>query len=140
MSFVILHSANPNSNSMRVVDRVSAETGALACHVESREIPSDPANRWIVVVPNYGDGEVQAVMETFLVNTRLPLHHFAVLELGNYYGFDEWGYGAADKIHRLLSSRGGRPFFSHLAMDTLPKMDWPTLDRWIAALKKELPQ
>ncbi len=138
MKISVLHSANPNSNSMRVVERIRDRIGISDFHVTAPQVPDDAEMAWIIVVPNYGDGEIQAVMETYLVATRLPFRRFAVVELGNYYGFDDWGYGAADKVRRLLESRGGRLFFSNLSMDSLPKMDWPTLDRWISALQSEI--
>lgn len=140
MSIAILHNANPNSNSMQVVERVRSKTDAKCFAITDPDLPDDPRHDWIIVVPNYGDGEIQAGVESFLVGTRVSFRRFSILELGNYYGFDEWGYGAADKIHRLLAERQGEQFFSHLSMDTLPKMDWTTLDRWIAALTAEVGQ
>ncbi|MBL8488358.1 MAG: flavodoxin-like domain-containing protein [Rhodocyclaceae bacterium] len=138
MNIAVLHSANPNSNSMRVAQHVRDRIGIPGFHVDDAEIPMEPETTWIIVVPNYGDGEIQAAMETFLVRTALPLRRFVVIELGNYYGFDDWGYGAADKVQRLLGNRGGQLVFTSLSMDSLPQLDWPTLDRWISALQLEV--
>lgn len=138
MKMAVLHSANPNSNSMRVVERVRARLGLADFHVGDPSIPDDSELAWIIVVPNYGDGEIQAAMENFLVGTHLRPGRFVVIELGNYYGFDDWGYGAADKVQRLLGARGGELVFTSLSMDSLPHLDWPTLDRWLSALQSEV--
>lgn len=134
MKTCLLHAANPASNTMKVVEFIQERTGASAYHVDDQTRPAGDGLRWVVVVPNYGDGEIQAVMENFIVEREYDIREFSVVELGNYYGMDDWAFGAAGKLARVLEARNARPFFSHLSLDTLPKIDWDTLGKWVAAM------
>ena len=46
--------------------------------------------------PTYGDEELQSDMEAFLLRCELNLSgkHFAICELGSYYGYEDFAFGA----------------------------------------------
>jgi flavodoxin len=80
----------------------------------------------------WGDGELQADMEDLLVRTPLRLNgkYYAICELGNYYGYDDFEFGATRIIRHHLELAGGRELVESFSMDSLPRKDWEGLKRW----------
>lgn len=83
-----------------------------------------------------GDQELQADMEAFFVRCapRLNGKPFAVCELGNYFGYDDFDFGAERILSHLLRQSGGCELIPPFCMDSFPGRDWDGLERWCALL------
>ena len=89
--------------------------------------------------PTYGNEELQLDMETFIINFKVDMSrkHYAICELGNYYGY-ETDFGAMKIIRYHLERLNGNELISPLSMDSLPKKDWKALATWCGKLNKSL--
>jgi flavodoxin len=83
--------------------------------------------------PTYGDEELQPDMEKFIRDFSLNLSgkHFVICELGNYYGYDDFSFGAMPILRRHLLGLGGQELCSPLSLDAMPRVEWNQLNRWI---------
>jgi flavodoxin len=77
----------------------------------------------IIVTSNYGDEELPLPMEQFLLKIKEKNKFFTIIELGNYYGYDEYNFGAQKIIKNYLQSLDLQEFFPSLSLDSFPKMD-----------------
>jgi flavodoxin len=96
----------------------------------------------IFMASTWGDGELQADMERFLVHTPLQMggKPYVICELGNYYGYDDFEFGAADIIKHFLDAAGGKELVEPFSMDSLPLKDWDTLARWCRLINAAVEQ
>lgn len=87
-----------------------------------------------------GDQELQADMEKFLLQNALKLSGkpYAVCELGNYFGYDDFEFGAECIISYFLRVGGGTELIPPFAMDTFPNRDWKGLARWCSILNEKV--
>jgi len=120
----------PGSNSAKIAAHVASR--ARLNLVDFFTQPGAPVPPCLIVVtPNHGDAEIQEDVEKFLVARGREVQRWVVLEIGNYYGFDDWSYGAREKIAAFLRKLGkGEEALPGAGIDTLPTIDWVTLDRW----------
>lgn len=83
--------------------------------------------------PTYGDGELQLDMEEFIQRFSINLcgKYFAICELGGYIGYETFSFGAADILSRCLIKQGAVELCMPLSLDSLPRVNWPHLFRWI---------
>lgn len=105
------------------------------------EPPSlDDVELLLFFCPTYGDEELQEDMERFLLSFRANLSgkFFVVCELGNYYGYDDFTFGAMKIIRARLIELGGAEFASPLSLDSLPKVHMAQLIRWVHYLNTRL--
>lgn len=87
--------------------------------------------KYILVASTWGDGELQEDMEHILVSDSLQsIKKVSLVELGNYYGYDDFSFGAAEIMEKFLLGKGVI-IEDILSIDSLPKIDWETLERWI---------
>ncbi len=88
----------------------------------------------------WGDGELQADMEDFLARHPLQLggKPYAICELGNYYGYDDFEYGAMRIMRHYLEQGGGTEFVEPFSMDSMPRKDWDGLERWCKLLNARM--
>lgn len=86
--------------------------------------------------PTYGDEELQDEMEAFLRSLHLDLSGkaFAICELGNYGGYDDFRFGALAILRRRLMELGAVELGTHLSLDSMPRLNWNHLDRWVQHL------
>jgi hypothetical protein len=120
----------PGSNSAKIAAHIAQRGGVeLVDFFTDRDAPVPQA--LVIVTPNHGDAEVQEDVEKFLVARGKEVQQWVVLEIGNYYGFDDWSYGARERI-ALFMKKNGKPdeALPGGGIDTLPLIDWATLDRW----------
>ena len=87
---------------------------------------------FLVFSPTYGDAELQPDMEQFIARFDLTLadKYYAICELGNYYGYDDFEFGAMKIIRYHLDKLRGNELINPLSMDSLPKKDWEALAAW----------
>lgn len=96
----------------------------------------EQADILIFMASTWGDGELQADMEEFLVGAplSLPGKPYAICELGNYYGYDDFEFGAQLIIRHHLESAGAIEWVEPFSMDSIPRKDWKGLERWAGML------
>ena len=92
---------------------------------------------FVFLTPTAGNEELAEPFERLFDREDLNFSHseYAVCELGNYYGYDLYEYGAAKTLRRLIEGRGGRQFHPMLSLDTLPLTDWELFDGWAESLR-----
>lgn len=141
---VLVLYASSHGKTRRVADRVAKgieRAATLAC-VTDLHNPQQLLDYNVIVVccPNYGDGEVQADMEAFLQTLDLDLHEqsVAVCELGNYFGYEGFSFGAMSIIRQELVSRGASELICPLSLDSVPRMSESQLQKWIDHLRGAL--
>jgi flavodoxin len=90
--------------------------------------------------PTYGDEELQDDFENFLVGFDLDLtgKQFVICELGNYYGYDDFSFGALHIIRRRLLELNGRELCEPLSLDSFPRTHWGHLSDWVNHLNEKL--
>lgn len=95
-------------------------------------IENSHASRLFLVASTWGDGELQDCMEGLFVRSTLitvPIDTY-IIELGNYYGYDDFEFGAL-KIMEVCASQLGLGIKSRISVDSLPRIDWDTFGRWV---------
>ena len=92
----------------------------------------------VFLASTWGDGELQIDMEDFFVRHRVDLSgkHYAICELGNYYGYDDFEFGALRIMQYQLQQWGGHEFVEPFCMDSLPRKDWGGFGRWCNLLNR----
>jgi flavodoxin len=92
----------------------------------------------LFLASTWGDAELQIDMEHFFARQRVDLcgKHFAICELGNYYGYDDFEFGALRIMQHQLEQWGGREFAEPFCMDSLPRKDWDGFARWCEMLNR----
>lgn len=84
--------------------------------------------------PTYGDEELHEDMETFLRSLEVDLSGrlFAICELGNYGGYDDFSFGALSILRRRMLELGAEELGTHLSLDSLPRLNEGQLRRWLS--------
>jgi flavodoxin len=91
----------------------------------------------ILVCPTYGDEELEADMENFLIKSNWNNHrgkYFTVCELGLYRGYLETCQGAGAIISNYLKSKGLLLHSNILSIDSIPLEDFSLIKKWSDAL------
>jgi flavodoxin len=91
---------------------------------------ADLSDLVIIFCPTYGDEELPLGMEDFLLELRVSPKKFVICELGNYYGYDNYQFGALKIIKGHLMGLGWEEFFKPLSLDSLPQVNWEALEKW----------
>jgi flavodoxin len=86
------------------------------------------------------DQELQDDMEDFLRTFDLNLtgNFFAICELGSYYGYDDFAFGALRLIRQHLLKLNGQELCEPLSLDSFPRVHWRHLLDWIDYLNGKL--
>ena len=94
----------------------------------------------LFLAPTYGDGELQEDMERFLskLDTDLDGIQYAICELGNYYGYDDFAHGAMPIIQAYLKPLNAAQMIPPASIDSLPQKDWRNLEAWCERLNSKL--
>lgn len=92
----------------------------------------------IVMASTWGDGELQVDMEEFFVRHQIALNGqpYTICELGNYYGYDDFEFGASKIMDYYLQQWGGRELVESFSQDSLPRKDWHNLERWCQVINQ----
>jgi hypothetical protein len=139
MTWIVGIWGRPGSNSEKIALHIGNRIGAPVVNfVASPDAPM--ASHLVMVAANHGDAEVPEDIEKFLQRRGSEIDRWVVLEIGNYYGFDDWSYGARERIALYLDSiRKGGEVVPGAGIDTLPHIDWVTLDRWCDTIRSVVP-
>jgi len=94
------------------------------------------------ISPTYGDEELQDDIENFLQKLKddLTSKEYIIMETGNYYGYDDFEFGAKKIIEYHLQGLNAKEYYCSLSLDTLPKIDWDLLAEWSNGLNKRICQ
>lgn len=92
----------------------------------------------LFICPTYGDEELPLTMENFLCSIIDTEKMFVICELGNYYGYDDFNFGALRIIESHLENLGWREFFPSISLDSMPSIDWETFENWKVKLHHAL--
>ena len=116
-----------------------AEKLHISRTINAREISdlatleSDKIGPLCLVASTWGDGELQDDMEALLLrSSNLKGRKICLVELGNYYGYDDFEFGALAIMEATLQNLGAE-VISRLSLDSLPKIDWDTLEAWLTS-------
>ena len=90
----------------------------------------------LFLCPTYGDEELPHDMEDFLLSMTEKNRKYVVCELGNYYGYDDFQFGASTIIEGCLNNLGWQKFYSSYSMDSLPTIDWEPFLKWKKSLEE----
>lgn len=118
------------SFSFNVVDvKTLADASALLSH-----------DLLVFFMSTAGDQELQVDMEHFVIRQSVQLHGkpYGICELGNYYGYADFEFGAEKILRHTLQQWGGTEFVEPFVMDTFPHKDWNGLARWCNLLNKKV--
>ena len=90
----------------------------------------------IFVAATYGDQELNDTLEDFVIT--LDKSHadfnYAVCEIGNYYGYDDFELGAGEIIVSHMNLIGAKSLLPMYSVDSLPRLDKRKLKKWIEQL------
>ena len=102
----------------------------------------DPAllrrySRFVFLTPTVGNEELSEPFEALFDEAWVDFSDtfYTICELGNYYGFELFEYGAAKILHQLVRARGGQEFHRTLSLDTLPMVDRELFTAWAEGLR-----
>jgi flavodoxin len=91
----------------------------------------------IFLCPTYGDEELPPDMEFYLISLTETNKKFIICELGNYYGYDNYEFGAGKIIKNILTNLNWVEIYPMLSLDSLPKTDWNIFETWCERIKNE---
>lgn len=143
MKVALLYSSQ-HGRTRKVVEEAMRQLELQPDVFDVKEGPSPEALRDYAVLmffsPTYGDEELQHDMEEFLRKLSLDLtgKSFVACELGNYYGYDNFSFGALHIMRRRLLGLNGHELCEPLSLDSLPKVNWDQLSRWVAKVNLSL--
>lgn len=103
------------------------------CH-DATSNPTLDSEIILFVCPTYGDEELHPAMEKFLISITEKTKKYVICELGNYYGYEDFSFGARKIIESHLKKLGWTEFFPSLSLDSMPSIDWQTFNDWKAGL------
>lgn len=107
-------------NELGFLDSVEAKT--LPCLVDY-----DPI---LMICPTYGDEELPHEMEDYIGTIQDKDKTYGICELGNYYGYEDFQFGALRIIKYELDALGWKNYLPNLSLDSLPKIDWLSFNKW----------
>ena len=144
MKIIILYGST-NGTTKRIVSQISAKIDGNSEILNVKEYSQKKYNfneydLLIFVSPTYGDEELQCDMELFFQDFQFDLSgkKCIICETGNYYGYDNFQFGAGKIMNYHLKKLKADLFFESLSLDTLPRIDWSHLNKWIDALNVKL--
>ncbi len=137
---IIFGSLTRGGNTFVAAEKIKKLLGnADLYHADDLEGPAAFAayKLFVFLTPTAGNEEMAEPFERLFDQDGIDFSHseYAVCELGNYYGYDLYEYGAAKILRRLIEGRGGREFHPMLSLDTLPLIDWELFDDWTESLR-----
>jgi flavodoxin len=143
MKIAILYGSTHGKTS-KVVTKVVEHLSLPADVFNVRSIESSAAladyDLFLFFSPTYGDEELQTDMEEFLLRCEFNLSgkHFAICELGSYYGYEDFSFGAMRLLRAHLLQWNGLELCEPLSLDSFPKVNWEHLLNWVDYLNGKI--
>jgi flavodoxin len=138
---IVYASKTASGNTAAAAQRLHTLLGADSQVLFANDVRSaqqlEFADAYIFLSPTVGDEELQDDFEAFFLRFHddLPRRPFAVCELGNYYGYDDFEFGPASIIRQFLKHHTMKEFVPSLSLDSLPKIPWALFEMWAAKIK-----
>ncbi len=135
-SLVLYAAAHPKGSSATIVQELKGllhgpfEAVNLAGLPSPRSLP--PYDVLLLITATYGDAELLDAVEYFLTHPDLDVRDksYSVCELGNYYGYDDFTFGAKAVAEFQLQRKQAREFCPGASVDSLPRIDWHAIKSW----------
>lgn len=146
MKIIVVYAAtSPQGSSAKIVAELPK---LLPCPFQAINVAPDPRGVHLPnhdlalwVIATYGDQELLDHVEDFLV-TRAPElsgARYSICELGNYYGYDDFEFGAKQITETRLRELGCHEFCPGASVDSLPILDWRAVNAWCRQITANLP-
>lgn len=116
--------------------RKVAELFPCSHHVKKSVILNEKIT--LFICPTYGDEELPLDMEKYLCELTETNRFYVICELGNYYGYDDFEFGAIKIIEYHLKKLGWNKFYPSFSFDSLPIMDWEPFLKWKERLENAI--
>ncbi len=123
----VLHN-NKTGNNAAVARIISDRFKCVTVTAEERP-DLTPFDTIIVVLSNVGDEEISQPMEDYLFNLAATGKRYFIIELGNYFGFENYG-GCKSVAFKLLDKLSWIKL-GDISIDSLPILDVAALGRWL---------
>ncbi|HET7537860.1 MAG TPA: flavodoxin family protein [Candidatus Didemnitutus sp.] len=143
MKIALLYSSQ-HGRTRKAVQEALPRLAAQADLFDAKDLPTAAQllayQVWLVFTPTYGDEELQLDMENFLrgFSADLAGRRFAICELGNYGGYDDFSFGALHIVRRRLLELNGVELCVPLSLDSMPRISWEHLHQWVAVVNQHL--
>lgn len=143
MKILVLFGSTLNSTK-RVVEKFTEQLHFPFHIINVKELNDDAILQQyqllIFFCPTYGDEELQEDMENFLLICEKSLEGklFAVCELGNHEGYEDFSFGASRLVRKMVLALGATEFIKPLSMDSLPRKDWMSFTIWSKMLNESI--
>ncbi len=135
-TIVVYAAANPAGSSAKVVEELGKllnfPVQPVNIAANPKTVPLPTFDLLLMVIATYGDQELLDVVEEFVTarTSELRGKRYSVCELGNYYGYDDFEFGAKQIVEFQLHSIGATVFCPGASADSLPKLDWRAIKAW----------
>lgn len=131
--------ATKHNHTKKVVDAlVERATFKFYIYNVASPVILDQYDLILVFCPTYGDEELPLNMEDFLQTLTCKQKKFVICELGNYYGYDDYEFGAMKIIKHTLLNLEWTEFMQGLSLDSLPKINWDVFYNWCERLNNAI--
>jgi flavodoxin len=133
-NIAVLHSHKPGNN-FQVASIIASR---LKCNLlAATDSPSlERYDVVIVVAANTGDEELSKTMESYLMNITLTDKHYLVVEIGNYFGLDNY-YGCRQVVSGLLDRLGWKKL-GEKTIDSTPSLDEEEVELWLSFVQENI--
>ncbi len=137
---ILYGSKTRSGNTVQVAEKLKEILGDVdVYHADDVRNPDllEPYSRFIFLTPTVGNEELPEPFEALFDQKWVDFSDafYTICELGNYYGFELFEYGAARILHQLIRASGGQEFHRTLSLDTLPLIDWELFNAWAESLR-----
>ncbi len=143
-TLLIFSSQNPNGASSILANKLQlslrSETTLLNVSSETKTDKILENDVILFLVATYGDQELQLDMEEFMLSIQGEMmgRKFLVIEIGNYYGYDDYAFGAGGIMNDLLLKLQAIKAYKGLSMDTTPLHDTRAFEKYVKQLNEKV--
>lgn len=126
-----------------IYSSINGKTSLVASYFDnSTNIKNNPnidCDLLIILCPTYGDEELPLEMEDYLFQMKIiKMKYFVICELGNYYGYDDFTFGAGIILKKYFENLGFKEFLPMLSLDSIPRIDWNNFHKWKSNLYEKI--
>lgn len=127
-----------SGHTKKIVDKVAQYFNFKYSLLNVKENPClDGYDLIIIFCPTYGDEELPLEMEDYLVSVNFN-KNYAVCELGNYFGFDDFEYGASHIIKSILDLKKCKEVLKSFSLDSFPKIEYNGFEEWCQGINQHV--
>jgi flavodoxin len=140
---IIYSSFSKNSASYNVANYISNKLNISKINIyEKKNLNKIKRSKiYLIIASTMGDQELSPQMENFFLSIKklkLKKKKYFAAELGNYYGYDDYTFGAQKIIDSFLPEIGIKKIFKTNSIDTMPKINWFQVEKWLKSIKRNI--